>query len=141
MNLARMEELLILHEDCRLKPYKDTVGKWTIGVGRNISDNGITMREALFLLSNDIDTAVEDARALLDCWDDLDDVRQMVIVDMAFNLGRSRLAEFRRMLAAVEQRRYERAADEMVDSKWYRQVGSRGARLESMMRTGEASGP
>lgn len=137
MNHTRMEKQLILHEGLKLKPYKDTVGKWTIGVGRNLTDVGITEDEALMLLCRDIEKAEIDAFALISNYSSLNDVRQRVLVDMAFNLGRSRLSKFKRMVAAVQRNHFGCAADEMVDSKWYRQVGVRGARLELMMRTGK----
>ena len=122
----------------RHMPYKDTVGKWTIGWGRNISDNGISEKEALAMLDNDIENAVDDARALFDNFDGLDNTRQHVLIDMSFNMGQKRLGGFRRMIAAVQAKDFTRAADEMVSSRWYLQTGTRAARLELMMRTGEA---
>lgn len=137
MNIVKLRQQLTNHEGLRLKPYKCTAGKWTIGVGRNLEDVGITEAEAMFLLDNDIRKAHDDARALIDGFDELDDVRQCVVIDMAFNLGRSRLSKFKKMLAAVRAGNYNTAADEMVNTLWYSQIGNRAARLEHMMRTGE----
>jgi len=136
MIIKDLRAQLVKHEGLRLKPYKDTVGKWTIGVGRNLSDVGISEAEASYLLDNDIRKAVDDASTLVENFETLNDTRQHVLIDMAFNLGRSRLSKFRLMLAAVEAGDFKKAADEMVNSRWYLQVGPRSARLELMMRTG-----
>lgn len=144
MKFSRTRERLMKHEGekrderGRHIPYKDTVGKWTIGWGRNITDNGISQDEAILMINNDIQKALADARSLIKNFDLLDDVRQEVLVDMAFNLGRNRLSKFRLMRAAVQRDDFEGAADQMVDSKWYKQVGIRGVNLEAMMRTGES---
>lgn len=113
----------------------DTVGKITIGVGRNLSDVGISRDEALILLDHDIDAAVADLASF--AWfRDLDSVRQRVLVDMRFNLGPSRFRGFKGLLAAVAERDYDDAALHMQRSLWFTQVKSRGVRLVAMMRTG-----
>jgi lysozyme len=137
MNHRILVEQLIQHESLALKPYKDSVGKLTIGVGRNLDDNGITEVEALFLLDHDIRKAESDVIALVNNYDSLDDLRQRVLIDMAFNLGRTRFSKFRRMLAAVEAGDFTKAADEMTDSRWFHQVGLRASKLTRWMRTGE----
>jgi lysozyme len=126
---------LMRHEGIRLKPYQDTVGKWTIGVGRNISDKGITHDEAQFLLENDVDECIRDCQSF-PWFRDLDAVRQRVIVDMAFNLGIAGLRRFRQTLASVERGAYDDAAAGMLRSLWARQVKGRAVRLAEMMRTG-----
>ena len=131
-----IEEQLVLHEGLKLNPYRCPAGKLTIGVGRNLEDKGISMAEALFLLRND----VEEVRTQLErypWYTQLDPVRQKVLIDMAFNLGIGGLMQFRKMLAALEAGDYGKTADEMLDSKWARQVGKRAQRLAEMMRTGE----
>jgi lysozyme len=134
-----IEEQLILHEGLKLKPYTDTQGVLTIGVGRNLDDRGITEDEAMYLLAGDIDEII--ARLEVHSWYlALGPVRRKVIIDMAFNLGVGGLTGFKRMIEALERADYDAAADEMVDSAWYRQVGERGRRLERMMRTGEDYG-
>lgn len=135
MNRAKLLDQLIEHEGCELKPYRDTVGKWTIGVGRNLDDKGLSRAEAMMLASNDI---VEVERRLegLAVWSTLDDTRQRVLADMAFNLGFVGLMKFRNMLAALEAGDYETAADAMLASRWAGQVKGRAQRLARMMRTG-----
>ncbi len=133
--MKSIEEQLVLHEGLRLNPYRCPAGKLTIGVGRNLEDKGISMAEALFLLRND----VEEVRTQLErypWYTQLDPVRQKVLIDMAFNLGIGGLMQFRKMLAALEAGDYGKTADEMLDSKWARQVGKRAQRLAEMMRTG-----
>jgi lysozyme len=126
---------LELHEDRRTKPYVDTVGKITIGVGRNLTDKGLSDSEIDFLLMNDIRECTDDLKTFL-WWDDLDEVRRNVLIDMRFNLGPSRFRGFRATLAAVAMGDYVTASDQMRKSKWYRQVKGRGERLARMMSTG-----
>ena len=133
--IEQLKKMLIRHEALRLKPYKDSVGKLTIGVGRNLDDRGITEAEAMLLLSNDIGSAMTDAQSF--AWfKALDSVRQDVVLDMLFNLGKQRFSGFRKMIIAIENTDYPRAADEMLDSKWARQVGLRASELSQMMREG-----
>ncbi|MBU9679699.1 glycoside hydrolase family protein [Burkholderia multivorans] len=122
-------------EGRRLKPYVDTVGKTTIGVGRNLTDVGITDAECDLLLSNDIDRTVTWLDRNLSWWRQLDAVRQRVIVNMAFNMGGS-LLTFTNTLAAMKRGDYAAAADGMLASKWATQVGARATRLAAMMRSG-----
>ncbi|GIV82226.1 MAG: lysozyme [Anaerolineae bacterium] len=136
MDNARTLELLRRHEGLRLRPYRDTTGHLTIGYGRNLDAKGISQAEAEFLLANDFEQAVRDARSLVDL-DALDDVRAAVLVDMAFNLGRRRLSGFRRMLEALHQGDWPRAAYEMRDSLWAQQVKTRAFELSMMMESGQ----
>lgn len=131
-----LTEQLLLHEGIRLKPYKDTVGKLTIGVGRNLTDRGLTKDEALYLLANDIADATADCRRYLEFFDRLDDVRQRVLIDMCFNLGIHGLLAFKTTLGHVAAGRYDAAADAMLQSKWAEQVSRRAHRLAAWMRTG-----
>jgi lysozyme len=128
--------MLKLHEGVRLKPYADTVGKMTIGVGRNLDDKGITLEEADYLLSNDISAAWLSLVSRVECFSRLDTVRQSVLLDMAVNLGTDGLLKFRKTLVLVAGGKYAEAAVEMLDSEWARQVGHRAQRLSMMMRTG-----
>lgn len=126
---------LIRHEGLKLLPYTDSVGKLTIGVGRNLTDVGISREEAIELLNNDIDHAVADL-ATFPWFTTLDAVRQRVMVDFRFNLGPRRFRSFKRMLSAMAKGEYETASVCMLDSVWADQVGKRALRLAEMMRTG-----
>lgn len=136
MNPQDLVSQLIRHEGLRLKPYMDSVGKVTIGVGRNLSDNGISHEEAFVLLGHDLDAVLADLETF--AWfAALDPIRQRVLADMRFNLGPARFRGFKRMLRKVAEGDYALAGAAMRDSLWYRQVKSRGVRLVTMMVTGE----
>lgn len=136
LDIAR--ELVKDHEGCRLHPYTDTVGKVTIGYGRNLDDRGVTLAEATAMLDHDLQIAKTDARSWLgaDYWGELSEVRKAVLIDLSFNIGRSRLRGFVLCKKALQDGDYSRAADEMLDSRWAGQVGVRAVRLASIMRTG-----
>lgn len=119
----------------RYFPYQDSVGRWTIGYGRNLTDNGMSKDEVLGLLSSDIADAIDDVRHCFSCYDTLSETRQMVLVSLAFNLGRSRLAGFVRFIGAVHRGDWEDAAEELLDSKAAKQAPSRYEELARMMRT------
>lgn len=127
---------LRIDEDVRRFPYKDSVGKLTIGVGRNLDDVGLRPDEIDFMLENDIAEAEGDARELFPSFEQLSDDRKAVLVNMSFNLGRSRLSAFHKFRAAVADGEWERAAAEMIESKWAAQVGIRAQRLAKQMREG-----
>ena len=133
---AAMYRQLVQHEGLRLKPYTDTVGKLTIGVGRNLTDNGVSELEAEGMCIRDMDDVDADLDRNVAWWREMSEPRQMVFVDMCFNLGWPRFSQFRRMLASAEDGDYATAADEMIDSRWARQVGTRADLLETMMRNG-----
>jgi lysozyme len=133
----RLIRQLRLHEGERLKPYRCTAGKLTIGVGRNLEDRGITAQEAAYLLSNDITSTQAALLKALPWVGTLDDVRQRVLIDMAFNMGLGTLLTFKRTLAAVQGGQYQQAAAMMLESRWAGQVGQRAQRLSQMMATGQ----
>lgn len=132
-------DLLIRHEGMRLYPYRDTAGKLTIGVGRNLDDRGISSEEACCLLLNDISIAADDLHTIFseEVLSGLNEARFAVLVSMAFNLGRSGFAKFKKTIAAVNAGDWEQAAFQMQQSKWARQVGKRAIDLCWMMRNGQ----
>lgn len=131
----RLRTQLQRHEGFRDRAYVDTVGKLTIGYGRNLDDVGISEPEGEFLLENDIDVRVRALTARYAWFPDLDPVRQAVLVNMAF-MGLARLAGFTKMLDAVARRQYGLASDEMIASKWAQQTGHRAGELAAQMRLG-----
>lgn len=135
MNLDKLQESLRIHEGVSLKPYTCTAGHLTIGIGHNL-DNGITIKQAYALLSDDIDTAKKELDRYLPGWMGHDDARQNVLIEMVFNMGMPRLSGFKKMLAALDSRDYAQAAKEMEDSKWAKQVGARAQTLAKQMREG-----
>lgn len=127
--------MLVRHEAMKLKPYRDTQGKLTIGVGRNLDDVGISKEEAERMLDADISRAVGYAGAF-SWYRNLNEPRRDVILSMIFNMGPTRFREFKKMHQALMLGRFEIAAAEMLSSVWATQVGSRARELAEMMRTG-----
>lgn len=120
--------------------YEDHLGNLTIGVGRLIDKRkggGLSDAEIDFLLSNDIDRFEKQVIDALPWYSRLDDVRQRVLVNMAFNLGIAGLLGFKNTLAMIERGDYAGAAKGMLNSKWATQVGERAKRLATMMETGK----
>lgn len=123
------------HEGFRAKPYQDSVDKTTIGWGRNLSDDGISVEEASLLLENDIFAHTLDAQKI-PVFVKLDPVRQDVLISMVFNMGLPRVLWFKKMLAALEAGDWDEAAAEMLSSRWSSQVGNRALELAKMIKTG-----
>lgn len=137
-DMATMIAELIRDEGEKLKPYADTVGKLTIGVGRNLTDVGISQDECDLLLQNDVARSAAMLDRDLSWWRTLDPVRQRVMLNMAFNMGGG-LLTFVNTLAAVQKGDYNAAASGMLQSHWATQVGARAQRLADMMRTGDTA--
>lgn len=154
---AVLEQELIRDEGERLKAYKDSVGKWTIGIGRNLDDvgtvpltrtkadvlaNGVNQAEIDQLFTYDINRSANDLDSHLPWWRKLDPVRQRVMLNMCFNMGignaKHGLCSFVNTDAMIERGEYSRAADAMLKSEWAREVGIRAQRLSNMMRDGKA---
>ncbi|TDO96677.1 glycoside hydrolase family protein [Marinomonas balearica] len=129
-----LSEQLIRHEGMKTTPYLCSAGKLTIGVGRNLMDNGINVDEALYLLSNDIDEVQSQLENHLPWISDLPENRKMVLINMAFNLGVGGLLTFKNMLAALKRHDLELVEHEMLDSLWAEQVGHRADELAAQMR-------
>ena len=149
---------LIAHEGLRLQVYKDTLGIDTIGIGRNLEDRGITKKEldwmdipsmdavyeygiteadAMYLAQNDVQIVEEELVRAHPCVEELDSVRQLVLMYMAFNMGVPRLRKFKKMWNAVHEKKFDIAAKEMLDSRWAVQVKSRSTKLAHAMHHGE----
>ena len=134
----RLRAQLIRHEGRKLKPYPDPLHPEliTIGVGRNLTANGISADECDLMLENDVAARYEALNAY-PWFTALDEVRQAALVDMAF-MGVAKLLGFRRMIAALTLGNWEQAALEMHDSNWAKQVQpERVQHLQAQMRTGQ----
>lgn len=131
-----LEQLLTLHEGKKNKPYKDTVGKTTIGIGRNLDDKGLSDSEVLYLFRNDLQQHSKEVEQAFPWVSGLDPARRAVLIDMCFNMGIGGLSQFKRTLELIRNGEYEKAAVAMLQSKWATQVGNRAKRLSEMMRTG-----
>lgn len=111
-------------------------GILTIGIGRNLRDKPLSQEERYHLLNNDIDEVIVALDQHFPWWSKLDEVRQRVLVNMAFNMGVEKLSAFTHTLGFIQSGDYASAADEMLRSAWAKQVGVRADRLAAMMRTG-----
>jgi len=133
-------ERLVKDESEVLHEYKDHLGYSTIGVGRLIDKRkggGISQEESRYLLRNDIRQRTAECEQRFEWWSAIDDVRQGVVLCMAFQLGTRGVANFKRMCTALRIRDYITAAAEMLDSTWAReQTPARAHRMAKMMRTG-----
>lgn len=134
--LEIVKERLRKEEGLRLKPYRCSAGKLTIGSGRNFEDNGISIGEAEFMLDNDVKSVIQQLSVKIPWIKTLTENRQVVLVDMAFNLGIGGLLLFKNTLAMIQKGEYEAAAKAMLQSKWATQVGKRANELSELMRLG-----
>jgi lysozyme len=139
-----IKEDLVRHEGYVTSIYLDSEMLPTFGVGHLVVETDpeyswpvgtpVADQRILDVFHEDFLDALEDAESLVEGLYNHPDNVIRVLVNMAFNLGRTRLRRFKKMLAAIENRDYTTAADEMVDSKWYRQVKRRGVELTNTMR-------
>ena len=135
MDWQRLKERIKRHEGLRLRPYRDTEGNLTIGYGRNLDAKGITEHEADVMLDADLRDAYlmyirlfpERAKK------NLTEVGEEVIVEMFFNLG-EKVLTFKKMIQAIIDGDAEKAAYEMLDSKWHKQVKGRAEELAEIMK-------
>jgi lysozyme len=134
---AQLRRDVMQAEGCELKPYRDTVGKLTIGYGRNLDDVGISKLEAEVLLDHDLLSSEMECSQKLAWFNTLNEARQRVVVEMVFNLGLPRFLGFAKTINAIRARDYVAAASQMLDSKWATQVGQRAHRLANTMRRGQ----
>jgi lysozyme len=147
-----IKEQLVRHEGLRLKAYRCTAGKLTIGIGRNLDDCVITESEAYILLINDIMNCGKQLQARIpDIYNDLDEVRRSVLVNMCISIPQSRfdplrepcylgingLLGFKNTLAFIKTGDWELAANNMLVSRWAKQVGRRAIELSELMRKGQ----
>lgn len=132
--LLRAAQQLRRHEGERSKPYEDTEGVLTIGIGRNL-EKGLSSDEIEHLFRNDLLEAEATARQYR-YFDMLNDVRKMAIINMAFQLGAGRLLGFKKMHTALDNHNYEVAARECLDSRYAQQVPRRAKEIAEMIRTG-----
>ena len=137
-------------EGNRPRPYMDCCGEFwrdctcepkfrghlSIGIGRNLEDNGVVPSEAFAMFQNDVTTAKKELSAHLAWTDTLDDARYAVFVNLVFNMGVGRLLGFKRMLAAARSANWNEAAKELLDSRYAEQVGARAVRLAEQLKTG-----
>ena len=144
MNLDQLRMELEYDEGCKYEIYLDHLGLPTFGIGHLVTEDdqehgqevgtAVTEERVIEVFEKDVQVTIDECKTLYDDWFDLPDEVQLIIANMMFNMGRPRLSQSKGMKAGVDERDWNRAADEMVDSKWYRQVTNRADRLVTRMR-------
>lgn len=124
------------HEGLRLKPYRCTAGKLTIGYGRNLDDVGISKEEADELFLADWKQAEKELLKAVSWADSMSKRRYYVLVEMVFNMGISRFLQFKKMIECCRTGDYDKAAEQALDSAWHKQVGKRAETLAKALKEG-----
>lgn len=150
INMEKICKRLEFHEGCKLKPYKCTAGKWTIGIGRCYETNpftpqelkaigdykhGITKNAAIMLLKNDVQKCLDNLNSWI-WFHDLDEERKYALIDMCFQLGFDGLKKFKNMLKYMQQHKFESAAYECLNSIYGIQTPTRAKRISHLIKTG-----
>ena len=128
MDFEKMRKHIESNEGRHNKPYKCSEGKLTIGVGHNIEDRGLSDKVIDLLFIEDIQEAYLTAHSLFYRFVSMPQNAQTVFMDMAFQLGKSRLRKFKNMIACANERDWKGVVLEMVDSRWYHQTPNRAKR-------------
>jgi len=144
MNLEKLRVELEEDEGCKYEIYLDHLGYPTFGIGHLVTKDDeehgeevgteVSAERVAEVFEQDIEVTLDECQRLYEDFDDLPDEVQLIIANMMFNMGRPRLSQFKGMKAGVDARDWNQAADEMVDSRWYKQVTNRADRLVTRMR-------
>ena len=144
MDIEKLREQLKIDEGCVYEIYNDHLGYPTFGIGHLViesdPENGeeigtpVSESRVIEAFEQDVETVLSDCAILYPDFDELPEEVQQIVANMMFNLGRPRLSKFVGMKRGVDSQDWGAAADEMVDSRWYRQVGARAERLVERMR-------
>ena len=144
MNLEQLRMQLEYDEGCEYEVYLDHLGLPTFGIGHLVTENdeeygcevgtAVSEDRVREVFEDDIQITIDECMLLYDNWSDLPDEVQLIIANMMFNMGRPRLSGFKKFNAAIANKQWEEASEEMIDSKWYSQVTNRAERLVKRMR-------
>ena len=144
MNINKLREEITFDEGVKYEVYLDHLGLPTFGIGHLVTKNDeefgedvgypVSEQRVNEVFELDMNIVLGDCKILYDDFDDLPEEAQHIIANMMFNMGRPRLSKFKGMKRGVDARDWNAAADEMVDSRWYRQVTKRADRLVNRMR-------
>ena len=144
MNIEQLRKELEVDEGVKYEIYNDHLGYPTFGIGHLVRDTDpeagaavgtpVTEDRVIQAFNEDVETVLNDCTILYRDFNDLPEEAQLIIANMMFNLGRPRLSKFKGMKAGVDSRDWKKAADEMIDSAWYRQVPNRAGRLVTRMK-------
>ena len=144
MDLIKLRKQLEIDEGVKYEIYKDHLGYPTFGIGHLVTDTdaefgcdvgtSVSEQRVEEAFKKDVQIVIKDCEILYPDFNELPEEVQQIIANMMFNLGRPRLSKFKGMKGGVDNQDWNGAADEMVDSRWYRQVGKRAERLVERMR-------
>jgi lysozyme len=144
MNIEQLRKQLEIDEGVKYEIYNDHLGYATFGIGHLVLESDpehgqeigteVSEERVIEAFEKDVQTVLDECKVLYEDFDDLPEEVQQIVANMMFNMGRPRLSKFKGMKAGVDARDWNRAADEMVDSGWYRQVTNRADRLVQRMR-------
>jgi lysozyme len=144
VDIEQLRETLKVDEGIKYEIYKDHLGYPTFGIGHLIVESdqeygepvgtGVHLNRVNEAFDEDVAVMVDEAKKLFPDLEDLPEEAQQVIVNMTFNMGRPRLSKFKKFIAGVNAGDWEKAAVEMMDSRWAKQVGSRAERLRNRIR-------
>ena len=144
MNIETLRKELELDEGVKYEIYNDHLGYATFGIGHLVIDSdpehgqeigtAVSEDRVIEAFNSDVQTVLADCEQLYYGFNVLPEEVQLIIANMMFNMGRPRLSKFKGMKAGVDAQDWNRAADEMIDSAWYRQVPNRAGRLVKRMR-------
>ncbi len=128
-------EAMMIYDECeRFKMYQDIDGNWTVGIGHNMSEKPISKLVSRTMFMEDLADAIDDVHHCCSVYDELSRPRQLVMINLAFNLGRVRLSKFVRFLGALHMGHWDEAANEIMNSEAARKLPARYGRLAKMMR-------
>ena len=136
MDMKRLIDQLSIDEGRKSRMYLDSVNKWTIGVGRNLSDRALFEDEIDLMLKNDISLVTKQLDENLPWWSAMSDERQHALINLCFNMGITTLLQFKDSLALLKAGKWDEAAAAFMCSKWAKQVGNRAIRVTNQIRNG-----
>ena len=144
MNIEQLRKELEVDEGVKYEIYNDHLGYPTFGIGHLVRDNDpesgepvgtpVSEDRVIEAFDNDVQVVLADCERLYNDFNVLPEEVQLIIANMMFNMGRPRLSKFKGMKAGVDAQDWNKAADEMIDSNWYKQVPNRAGRLVKRMR-------
>ena len=144
MNVEQLRIEIEADEGCKYEIYLDHLGLPTFGIGHLVVESdeeynqpvgtSISADRVTECFNSDVETVLDDCERLYPDFGSLPEEVQLIIANMMFNMGRQQLRKLKGMKAGVDARDWQQAADEMVDSVWYRQVPNRAKRLVERMR-------
>ena len=137
MDIEKLKQTLIIDEGLKLKLYLDHLGIETIGVGRNLRDRGISEEKAMQMLDEDIEIIQHELSQNLPFYDEMPEAVQLALCNLCFNMGISRLLQFKKTLQHLKNKEFGKASDELLDSRYATQLPNRSKRVADLIRSAE----